>query len=365
MLASASWDAESGEVVVRQEPLRWPLTDTAARRRETLAGRRADIPALPLAVAAHALDPAEIEFGGHYNGKIDRLRLTDGVLDEAGIAAQCASAPTAALAARSLGFWDFAIGMGSLGIRDLSAWRRDGVVVNLPTRAMAGFNWSGEIHDPKQAPEQYGAIHFHEDDLYDAGWESDFAWIVPADCPSGCYAVKLEDGNLPGYVLFYVRPPRNARPGTRPRVAFLAATAHYLAYANYRLTDRDPMSEAYRGRLWQFGPEDVLLHQRPDFGNSMYDAHSDGSGVSISSYLRPVVNLRPNTRLASLSGDTYVLAFLRQCGYGVDVITDEDLHREGAGVLAPYRLPMTGGHPEYISREMGDGMTAFLGRGGR
>jgi N,N-dimethylformamidase len=33
-----------------------------------------------------------------------------------------------------------------------------------------GHNWTGEYTDWRQAPDQYGAIHFHDDDLADACW---------------------------------------------------------------------------------------------------------------------------------------------------------------------------------------------------
>ena len=34
-------------------------------------------------------------------------------------------------------------------------------------------------------PREYGAIHFHDDDLSDAGWEPSFAWTVPETCRAG------------------------------------------------------------------------------------------------------------------------------------------------------------------------------------
>ncbi|MDT8872107.1 hypothetical protein RAA17_15420 [Komagataeibacter rhaeticus] len=49
----------------------------------------------------------------------------------------------------------------------------------MPARAMTGHNWNGTVRSWQDAPEQYGAIHFHEDDLVDACWDSDFAWRVP------------------------------------------------------------------------------------------------------------------------------------------------------------------------------------------
>ena len=45
------------------------------------------------------------------------------------------------------------------------------------------------------------------------------------------------------------------------------------------------------------------------------------------------------------------------------MITDEDLHDGGMG--PPYRVVMTGTHPEYYSTAMLDGLRAFTHQGGR
>ena len=37
----------------------------------------------------------------------------------------------------------------------------------------------------RHAPQEYGAIHFHDDDLYDAGWETNFEYVVPTGLRSG------------------------------------------------------------------------------------------------------------------------------------------------------------------------------------
>ena len=39
------------------------------------------------------------------------------------------------------------------------------------------------------------------------------------------------------------------------------------------------------------------------------------------------------------------------------MITDEDLHWEGTGLLSPYRVIVTGSHPEYWSEQMLDALT--------
>ena len=64
-------------------------------------------------------------------------------------------------------------------IVDASANRCHGETFQLPARAMIGSNWTGEEMCWRHKPEQYGAIHFHDDDLYDAGWEADFSFTVP------------------------------------------------------------------------------------------------------------------------------------------------------------------------------------------
>jgi N,N-dimethylformamidase len=48
-----------------------------------------------------------------------------------------------------------------------------------------------------------------------------------------------------------------------------------------------------------------------------------------------------------------------------DVITDEELHRRGRDALAPYRVVLSGSHPEYYSTRMLDGLEGYLGSGGR
>ena len=65
--------------------------------------------------------------------------------------------------------WDFSLDISSARVSDVSANRLHGTAVNMPARAMTGHNWQGRETDVRQVSEQYGAIHFHDDDLEDAG----------------------------------------------------------------------------------------------------------------------------------------------------------------------------------------------------
>src|SRR4029453_17485 len=110
-------------------------------------------------------------------------------------------------------------------------------------------------------------------------------------------------------------------------------------YANVRLS----MHAALRG-LEPMTETDAYLHEHPEVGSSLYERHADDSGVHYSSYLRPVANLKPKGRLWAYTADTNITAWLHHCGMPFDVVTDEDLHREGAALLAPYSVVVTGTH---------------------
>ena len=51
--------------------------------------------------------------------------------------------------------------------------------------------------------------------------------------------------------------------------------------------------------------------------------------------------------------------------YDYDVLTDEDLHREGVAALKPYRVVLNGTHNEYYSERMMDATEDYLEGGGR
>ena len=255
-----------------------------------------------------------------------------------------ATAPSTLLPAEdALGLWDFAADMGTDRVTDRSPNRLHGRTVNAPKRAVTGHNWDGTEMDWRRAPQQYGAIHFHDDDLYDAGWRPE-----PHDRPSrptraaACtrYACRRTAAPTSGSV-FYVRPPRR---GPRAPVAFLASTATYLAYSNYRARMRPGPAELYIGALPIVDPTDLLLMHHPELGGSTYDTHSDGSGVCHVSRRRPIVNVRPTGRLWNLFLDFCLLDWLEAHDQPYDVITDDDLHAEG--LAAPRGLQ---GRPHRLS----------------
>ena len=117
---------------------------------------------------------------------------------------------SADLRAGLVGDWDFSREVATAKAVDLSGNGHDGVVVNLPARAITGHRWDRRGVDWPRRTEQYGAIHFHDDDLVDARWHPDFAFEVPDGLRSGVYAARLaSEASTLGAVL---RPSGAARP---------------------------------------------------------------------------------------------------------------------------------------------------------
>jgi N,N-dimethylformamidase len=322
-------------------------------------GARLDA-AAPLTIGAR-LGPGARE---HFNGKIEDPMLL----------ATAARAPETLLLDPLLpppdlvAGWDFSQGIDGLDVMDVGPHRLGGRLVNLPTRAVTGARWTGREMCWRHAPREYAAIHFHDDDLHDAGWATDFELTVPADLPSGAYVMRLAAGGHADEIPFYVRPPRG-RPTAD--VLFVASTYTYQAYANHARGNTDA---AFRARMAAWGAFPANADDHPEYGRSTYNRHHDGSGICYSSRLRPVLTFRPRyltfndprgSGLRHYPADTHLLDWLHAQGIAYDVVTDEDVDAEGAALLAPYATVLTGSHPEYHTPRTLDAHAGYLAGGGR
>ncbi len=372
-----SVDTIAKRISLTQQPLqRFPyIADAGAQEADLMR-------ATPESPAGFLLAGSPLAEGGvglHFDGKIEQPCLLEGThgLDV------YASLRVGADERRSriIACWDFSQGIETTRAPDIGPGGFHGALVNLPTRGMKGWNWTGEAHDWRRKPEHYGAVHFHHDDLYDAGWRPSVTLTIPDDLASGPYALHVragpsdENATQEEYIPFFVRPPRDPkRRGVRPNVAFLAPTCAYMAYANHaeHITARE--AERTIGRLLQFGHVDLYMYDHPEVGASLYDSHADGSGVALSSRLRPVLNFSSRyhswlgghgSALWQYNADTHLFDWLDHQGIDYDVVTDEDLHADGYDLLKDYRIILTGTHPEYHSTAMWDAMKAWLDHGGR
>jgi N,N-dimethylformamidase beta subunit-like protein len=183
---------------------------------------------------------------------------------------------------------------------------------------------------------------------------------------SGFYALELTadlpPGRVESYVSFFVRAPRGRAMAP---LLFVASTATFLAYANIGTRLDQSGFEVHSERLVTLSADDVYLSEHRELGLSSYDTHTDGSGSCYSSGARPILNMRPRGNAFNYVNDTQVLDWLEEQNIAYDVITDEDIDREGAAALKPYRVVITGSHPEYVSRRMLYAFEAYQNGGGR
>ena len=311
----------------------------------------------PLLIGAGWLEPdGARRFGAQvFNGKIGTPRVFDRAL-----AADEEGSPDGALAA-----WEFGRDAASTRIVDSSPNGFHGVTVNRPTRAVTGNRWHGESLDFTAAPEAYDAIHFHDDDVADAGWEVSHELSVPAKLKSGVYALRLRAEDGEDYLPFVVRPPLG-KPSAK--IAVLLPTFSYMAYANEALAAPMYLPMAPRTDMGLHPREYAYI--RANQLKSTYDHHSDGSGICFSSLLHPVLSFRPKFRKPllgaphQLSADLHLIDWLEAKGFAFDVLTDHDLHRDGLDLLSAYNVILTGSHPEYPTLAMLQDFRAYLDGGG-
>lgn len=298
----------------------------------------------------------------HFNGKIDGPKLFSRPLTDSEISSMASGqVPDGIMAA-----WDFARDISSDRIVDVSGNEYHGHLINLPTRAVTGHNWTGSEVDFRHASVGYGAIHFHDDDLESTNWDPDFVFEVPNNFRSGIYAVRLHTQGSQDYVPFFVRAkPDNANA----QILFLIPTLTYMAYGNEHFYDNLIPQLAPHTNL-ELCPSEYEYIKENRL-SSMYDLHPDGSGHWYFSRLRPILNMRPtyyNRSCASpfkFSADLHVTDWLEEMGHEYDVATDEDLHSDGIELLSMYNVVLTGTHPEYYSEHMLKALETYIEEGGK
>jgi N,N-dimethylformamidase len=366
--AAASWDT-AGLVTlmaVARDPRRPDLVPGEAGRHD-LGGPPCAARVVTVGAAVPGARPLRC-----FNGKIDTPRVFTGPLSPAALRALAADAP-AGRVGRLRHEWRLGAeaALPPHRVRDAGPGRRDAVLVNMPTLGVTGRNWSPATESFAADPGRYQAAHFHSDDLSDAGWQTDLSFEVPAGWPSGVYGIKLRSGGHEDTVPLIVSAAGTRRgPGRAAGAAVLLPTFSYLAYANEHASWERPIKASVGGAgSLAVTERDRYMSQHRLL--SLYELHADGSGTCLSSWRRPVLNMRPGYHLPLVKGphqfsaDLELLYWLEQRGVDFDVITDDDLHRQGAAALDRYRVVLTGSHPEYVSSQMLDGLDSYLSAGGR
>lgn len=314
----------------------------------TKADALAGADTLGLVLAAR---PVEDWFADFFNGRIEAPRL-------AGLAT-----------------WNFGPTTAPRDVVNTTGSGFAGRTHNFPMRACLGHSGAGDDADPRLNAAPYCAIHFHDDDLDDARWADDLVLTLPAELPSGVYGVRVDAADGSQDTVPFVVPPRTPTA----RVLLVLPTFSYLAYSCEHVM-ADPGARAY---LEGVGVADV-----PAFGGnphdaylvaeglrSLYDVHTDLTGVCFASTQKPLPNIRHDHRWAAVAGgdtsahqfsaDLHIVAWLAQQGIEHDVVTDQEVHDGGLDLLQQYRVVLTGSHPEYPTTAMYRAYESYLDAGGR
>ena len=258
------------------------------------------------------------------------------------------------------------------------------VLYRHPTRAVKGHKWNGTEFDWRKCRGHYGAIHFHDDDIYDFQWESNMEWTVKEGTPSGIYIVRFvtcDEHKYEEALPIFICSPSNV---SQNKLVVLIPTFTYVMYGNHARPDFEEDMWTARTQLSQ-GAYPYNPCTYPKYGWSTYNFHSDLSGIHFASHLRPLFNLRPgyitfsrvggykddnpdtqrelNTSFCSglrhFPADSHLICWLHHFGIEYDIITDHELHREGISAISQYSTLVTTSHPEYHTWETIEALQRF------
>ncbi|MFG2059050.1 N,N-dimethylformamidase beta subunit family domain-containing protein [Micromonospora sp. NPDC048930] len=162
------------------------------------------------------------------------------------------------------------------------------------------------------------------------GWSDSYQVSIPADWPSGLYAVRLEGPyQLRRHVPFVVRPQQPTND-----IAFLMPSNTYHAY-----------------NTW----------------GGHYQYCGDMTGVRTFSLRRPSTewNIEATGSLEhTMWSDVMLLRWMARQGLAFDCYDDADLHASGDW-LSSYKALVLGSHPEYWSEAMRQHLADYQAGGGR
>ncbi len=331
---------EAGSVTITQTELaRLKTPPVQATGRITLPPVITDRP-----VIAARLDDGRAT--DHFNGKIE--------------------APAVHLGDDTLCAWDFGKGISTATAYAIAG--PDLALINFPTRAATGAAWDGSEMNWTHKPDHYAAIHFHQDDIFDFGWDTDFTFTVPDGMPSGAYVMRIDCEGHEDAIPFFVCPPRGKRNAD---LCVLISTFTYAIYGNHARPEYDP-SWKTKFEAWDAYPYNAAEY--PQYGLSTYNTHPDGSGIAHASHRRPLFNLRPGyvtfgqttcSGLRHFQADSHLLSWLHAKGIAYDVVTDRELHDDGVAALDGYKAVTTGSHPEYHTAETLNALRDYRDDGGK
>ena len=183
-------NAASGRIRLRQTALRrsWGVADSSEAETMGSLAALANVTFAAAPIAAPGL--CDNPYCKFFNGRIEDPAVLAGAHD--------GPEPLEPDKAECLVWWDFSAEIPTDRIIDRGPHCLHGHLRNLPTHAVRGSRWTGEETNWRHMPRHYAAIHFHQDDLYDCGWDTDFTFDIPQGMASGVYGIRLRSDDIEG-----------------------------------------------------------------------------------------------------------------------------------------------------------------------
>jgi len=362
---AASYDASAETITVHLREKPWAAGDKFTARNLDASGTLKIEHAGPLRIAAvrggAGAASATLEKPGWvFNGRIQDVRIVNRALDGAELDALAGEKVPATLAGELITDFDFAREMKTDRAVDISPSGLEGKVINAPERAVRGAFFHGSSVNWTQAPDEYDAIGFHADDLYDAEWSSDFSYTIPEGLHSGIYAARLKQGEFVEYITLFVAAPKGKPTAD---LALWISDYNYLAYSNLSLGAT--AAKNYPGH--NMNQDDIeFMKAHPEYATGgVYNQHVDGTYYAWGSRLRPDIQMKPGAMVYNFVQDTHITAFLEHEGIAYDIITDELLDEEGLELMQQYRVVLSSTHHEYVTTGQFDVVDEYTHNGGR
>ncbi|MFT6862819.1 MAG: N,N-dimethylformamidase [Akkermansiaceae bacterium] len=354
---AASWDGKKKRIYIDGELAgEFPFTGVVR------PGRTA------LRIGAYGSDGVAASF---YNGDIAMCAVRGRALDGAQIQKRVVDRGlTVPKGEAVLACWPFNEERGTR-VADAGPAGRDGEIINRGTWMIGGPSFEATAlarhdtqYDPGKDPKRGHGLRLAGDELYNARWEVNHKFRVPADAKSGVYAgrfdFEIEGKPMRYHTTFIVR-----RPESRPKAPLLVLVSSntWLAY------NSTPFPVNHGPGLINMGTGG-LGRSHPGAPNySCYSDHHNGQPTYKIGMKVPWPAAGPNKTYIGggyshlLRGERFLHLWLDKHGYDYDVITDHDLDRNPE-VLQGYKAVCLNGHSEYWSARAYDGLDHYLKAGG-
>jgi|GEM_PF-308344 len=269
-----------------------------------------------------------------------------------------------------LGCWAFSEERGT-AVADASRHGRDGQIINQGTWMIGGPSFDATTvdrhdtdYDPTRDEDRGHGLRLAADELYNARWDINHRFRVPADAASGVYAGRF-DFKVNGKPMRYFTTFIVRRPESRPQAPLLVlvSSSTWLAY------NSSPFPVNHGPGLINMGTGGLANSHPGAPRYSCYSDHRNGQPTYKIGLKVPWPAAGPNKTYIGhgyshlLRGERFLHLWLDQHGYAYDVVTDHDLDRNPE-LLKGYKAVLINGHSEYWSAPAYDGLDHYLKGGG-